>query len=105
MQETNAIVEHDLSKRIPMSNELRSTFRRSFTRINHASVAIAKDGNQLEVSKAESDAEHDDNNSKPSAVNPCDEGIQVNSTYQCQMQQLFMTLQNERHLHQEELNH
>ncbi len=75
-----------------------------FTRIEHASVAIGKDGNPMEVSIAESDAEYDDDTLKPSAVDTCDEGLQLTSTYQRQMQQLFMTLQDERRLHQKELN-
>jgi hypothetical protein len=56
--------------------------RRHANSLERAFIAIVKDGNPIEVSVAESDAEHDDDNPKNSYDNTHDYVTQMPSTYQ-----------------------
>jgi predicted nucleic acid-binding Zn-ribbon protein len=77
-----------LQNKIIHLQENNNVSRRHVTRVERAFVAVTKDMSSMEVSV---DVDPDDSDAKPSA------------THQQQMQQLFMALQQERKIHQEDL--
>jgi hypothetical protein len=93
-----------LQERIKHLQENNQVSRRNLTRIEHAFVAITKEGNAnanvTEISMAGSDADNDEENIFDTSSTWM---LPVPSSNETQMQQLFMALQNERRIHQEEM--
>jgi hypothetical protein len=87
-----------LQERIKLLQARNLISSRNYTRVEHAYVAIAKDGNPLNISITDNKMDADPRD------NPRDEQNTTTVNYKLQLEQLFATLHDKRRKHKEDMD-